>query len=89
MNTVIWVLAGAAIGWVGYVAMQVNSGRGLFVSLVIGAMGGFFGGNVLAPLFSSAPADPSAFSLLGFFAAVASAVGCVTIADMVYERYGV
>lgn len=89
MNIVIWVLAGAAIGWVGYAGMHVNSERGLFISVVIGITGGFFGGNVLAPMFGTAPADPSAFSLLAFLVAVASAVGCVTLTDMIYERYGV
>jgi uncharacterized membrane protein YeaQ/YmgE (transglycosylase-associated protein family) len=89
MNIIIWVLAGAAIGWVGYAGMHVNSERGLLISIIIGVAGGFFGGNVLAPIFGDAQVDPSAFSLLAFLVAVASAVGCVTITDMIYERYGV
>jgi uncharacterized membrane protein YeaQ/YmgE (transglycosylase-associated protein family) len=87
MNVAIWVLAGAAISWVAYARLGVNSGRGLIISLVIGIAGGFVGGSVLAPLFGGAPAD--GFSLLAFLVAVASAVGCVTLTDMIYERYGV
>lgn len=87
MNIVIWVLAGAAIAWIAYARLDVNLRRGPIIAVIIGIAGGFLGGKVLAPMFSAAPVE--GFSLLAFLVAVASAVGCVTLTDMIYERFGV
>ena len=90
MNVALWVIAGGALGWVAFKFMDKNQARGLIISVVIGAVGGFAGGTLLAPLFGSAVAvaDASDFRPFALAVACASAFACVTISDMVYERYG-
>ena len=50
-NLVMWALAGGIIGWIGYSYMNLNEKRGVMVSIVIGMLGGFLGGELLAPMF--------------------------------------
>ena len=83
MNIVVWMLAGATLGWAAYLFLGFRA-----FSIVVAAIGGYFGGQVVAPLFTAA-ALPGDFSLsaLPFAAAVAAAF--LTVGNMVYERWGV
>jgi uncharacterized membrane protein YeaQ/YmgE (transglycosylase-associated protein family) len=89
MNIMIWVLAGAAAGWVGYSYMNLNEDRGMLVSVLIGAVGGFFGGKVLAPAFGAVIDASNSFSLFSLIIALAAAAGCLAIGNLLSDRYGV
>ena len=91
MNIVVWILAGAAIGWVGYALLNFNEYRGIAVSVVLGAAGGFFGGKILTPMLTSpAPTGiPDGFDLLALFTAAASAAAFLAVGNLVHKRFGV
>jgi uncharacterized membrane protein YeaQ/YmgE (transglycosylase-associated protein family) len=89
MNIAMWVLAGGVIGWVGFAFMNVNQERGLVISVIIGMVGGFFGGNVLAPMLGAVADTPNDFSLFSMTIAIASAAACLAIGNLVSNRYGV
>lgn len=89
MNIVVWMLAGAALGWIGISFLRFNEGRGTLVSMVIGTVGGLFGGKIMAPMFTAAAAVPDAFSASALIFAVALAAAFLAIGNLVYERYGV
>ena len=88
MNVMIWMVAGGVVGWVACTAMHLNAARGLVVSAVIGVVGAFFGGHVLAPIFGAAVSETGAFSPFALIVAGATAIACLTISDMMYERFG-
>lgn len=88
MNIVIWMLAGAALGWIGYTVLGLNEARGKVVSIVIGAFGAIVGGKMLAPVFvTAAPGGEFSMSALWFAAAVAA--GFLAIGNLVSNRWGV
>jgi len=89
MNIAMWVLAGGVLGWIGYAALKVNEGRGMVASIIIGAIGGFAGGNVLAPMLGAVAETPNDFSLFSMTIALASAAGCLALGDLVYKRFRV
>jgi len=89
MNIVIWMGAGALIGWLTWSLLKANRERGLFVSIIIGVVGAFLGGYGLAPLFANGVAMPGEFSPLAFALAVATATGGLAVSDMVYQRLGI
>lgn len=89
MNIAMWVLAGCVIGWAGYAHMGANKERGMIFSIVIGAVGGFFGGNVLAPMLGAVTDTPNIFSPFALLVAVASAAACLAIGNLLSKRYGV
>lgn len=88
MNTVIWIAAGAMLAWLAYSYLKMNTSRGLVMAIVIGAVGAYFGGSVLDPLFSSA-GTAGEFRPFALLVAGATAAACVLISDMVSERFGV
>jgi len=89
MNIVMWILAGGALGWIGYSYFGYNEERGMNVSIIIGSAGGFLGGYLIAPMFSAAAAVPGDFSAsaLVFAAVVASA--SLFVGNLVHKRWGV
>jgi uncharacterized membrane protein YeaQ/YmgE (transglycosylase-associated protein family) len=89
MNVVIWMVAGGVVGWVACTMLHLNVGRGLVVSAIIGIAGAFFGGHVLAPIFGAQVGEAGAFSPFALLVAAATAAGCLTVSDMMYERFGV
>jgi uncharacterized membrane protein YeaQ/YmgE (transglycosylase-associated protein family) len=88
MNTAIWLLAGAAIGWVAYVYLKANKERGMAISVIIGVLGAAVGGKMLAPVFGTAVA-PGDFSPFALLVASATAAACLIIGNLVSRRYGV
>jgi uncharacterized membrane protein YeaQ/YmgE (transglycosylase-associated protein family) len=89
MNIAVWVLAGGLLGWLGYAHLRANRERGMIFSIVIGIVGGFFGGNVLAPMLGAVTETPNIFSPFALFVAAASAAACLAIGNLLSKRYGV
>jgi uncharacterized membrane protein YeaQ/YmgE (transglycosylase-associated protein family) len=89
MNIAIWILAGAALGWVAYSRAHFNRGRSQLVSIVIGTAGGFVGGQVFAPMVGAIAAVPGDFSMRSLIIALLSAAACLVIASEVHDRFGV
>jgi uncharacterized membrane protein YeaQ/YmgE (transglycosylase-associated protein family) len=80
------LLAGAAVGWFASSVFKLNA-RSPFISAVIGAIGGYFGGRILAPVFVSAAEGAPSFDPAALLIASASALVLIKIADVVYRRF--
>jgi uncharacterized membrane protein YeaQ/YmgE (transglycosylase-associated protein family) len=89
MNIIMWMLAGAAIGWAAYAMLHFNEERGMLISMVIGLMGGVAGGKLLAPIVGVAATIPEAFSMAALICALAGAAVVLFIGDQVHARFGV
>jgi len=89
MNIAMWVLAGGVLGWIGFAFLNGNKERGMVISVIIGVLGGFFGGNVLAPMLGAVTDTPNDFSLFSMAIAMTSAAACLTVGNLVSTRYGV
>ena len=88
MELVLWLVAGAILGWVAITYMRLNEDRGTMVSIIIGAAGGVAGGKLVAPMFT-AGAAPGEFSMTALLVVLVSAAVCLTIGNFVHSRYGV
>ena len=88
MNIALWILAGGMLGWVGYAFLGYNAERARIVPILIGARGGFFGGKVVAPLFT-AVAVPVNFSMAALVFAAIVAAGFLAASNFAYNRWGV
>ena len=91
MNIAMWILAGGLLGWIGFPKLRPNAdpGRRRIVQIIIGAVGGLFGGNVLAPTLGAAANTPNDFSMFSLVVALACAAGCLVIGNLISNRYGV
>jgi uncharacterized membrane protein YeaQ/YmgE (transglycosylase-associated protein family) len=88
VNIALWILAGGALGWLGYAAIGYNEERGLVITVIIGAVGGFFGGKVIAPALSAAATAPDAFNTTALFFAAAFAAGFLFLSNVSHKRWG-
>jgi uncharacterized membrane protein YeaQ/YmgE (transglycosylase-associated protein family) len=88
MDIVLWMLTGSVLGWVGCTYLRFNQGRGVVVSVIIGALGGFLGGAIVAPIFTAAAAVPGDFSVFALFYAAAVAAAFLVLGSMVHDRWG-
>lgn len=85
MNMILWLFAGAALGWAAYALLGFNAAWGGLVSGVIGAIGGVLGGKLIAPLFFGPPdAQGVAMSAL-LVAALVSAAG-LAASNLLHNR---
>ena len=89
MNLVMWLLAGGALGWAAFTLLGINQERGTIASIIIGAFGGVIGGQVVAPMLSSAPIVSGNFDIQALFFAAVSASACLAIGNMIERRFGV
>jgi len=89
MNIVLLMLTGGFVGWVGYSFLGFNQARGMRVSILIGAVGGFIGGKMVAPIFAAATAVPADFSSPALFFAAAVAAAFLAAGNLLYNLWGV
>ena len=88
MNIALWILAGGVLGWIGYVVLNANEARGMVGSIIIGAVGGFAGGKVVAPMFGATVVQ-NEFSLLSMVVAAGMAAALLFVGDLVSNRFNV
>jgi uncharacterized membrane protein YeaQ/YmgE (transglycosylase-associated protein family) len=88
VNIALWILAGGALGWLGYALIGYNEERGVVLSIIIGAAGGFFGGKVIAPALSAAATAPDAFNMPALFFAAAFAAAFLFLGNVSHKRWG-
>jgi uncharacterized membrane protein YeaQ/YmgE (transglycosylase-associated protein family) len=86
MNIVIWMLAGAVLGWLAFSMLGWNGALGKMVSTAIGAMGGILGGKMLAPLFTTAVVGEFSAGILVI--AVVTAIAVLAISNLLQNRFG-
>jgi uncharacterized membrane protein YeaQ/YmgE (transglycosylase-associated protein family) len=89
MELVLWIAAGAALGWLAIAKLGYNEQRGMLVSLIIGAVGAVLGGKMVAPMFGFGAAVPGEFSMGVMFVVLATAGACLALGNIVSNRFGV
>jgi uncharacterized membrane protein YeaQ/YmgE (transglycosylase-associated protein family) len=50
MNLIIYLAAGAVVGYIASRIMQTNSWQGLLIDIIVGMVGAFLAGQLLSPL---------------------------------------
>jgi len=89
MTVLAWVLAGVTAGWAGFFLFRFNAKRGLLFSIAIGALAGYLGGGLLAPMLAAGRVVAGEFNPFSVFAAFATAAGFLIIGEMIHRRFRV
>jgi uncharacterized membrane protein YeaQ/YmgE (transglycosylase-associated protein family) len=74
MNFIIWIIAGAVIGWIASMIMHTNGRQGLLLDIVVGIVGAFLAGLVLTPLFGVGTINQNNFSLPALLVSLMGAI---------------
>lgn len=82
INFVIWIVAGAVIGWVASLIMRTNSRQGLIADIVVGILGAFVGGYFLSPLFNVSTINEGNFSIPALLVSLGGAIILLAISKL-------
>jgi len=86
MNLIIWLIAGAAIGYVASRIMKTNSQQGLLLDIVVGGVGALLAGWFLTPLFGVTTINQSNFSLPALLVSLLGAVILLALVRLLTGR---
>jgi len=79
MNIVVWLLAGGFIGWAA--SMVWHDPDGMPVNALVGAVGAFIGGWLLAPMVGAGTINSGDFSVGGLVVSLLGAVILLAIVN--------
>jgi len=82
INFLIWIIAGAVIGWVASLIMRTNSRQGLIADIIVGIVGAFLGGYFLSPIFNVSTINEGNFSLPALLVSLGGAIILLAITKL-------
>ena len=82
MNFIIWLIVGGIIGWVASLIMKRDAQQGIILNVIVGIVGSFLGGFLMAPLLGSGTANSGDFSVMGLVASLIGAVILLAIVNL-------
>jgi uncharacterized membrane protein YeaQ/YmgE (transglycosylase-associated protein family) len=63
MTFILWLIVGGILGWLASIVMKTNDQQGIILNVIVGIVGAFLGGLLLAPLFGTGTINQSDFSI--------------------------
>jgi uncharacterized membrane protein YeaQ/YmgE (transglycosylase-associated protein family) len=83
INLIIWLVAGAAIGWIASMVMRTDAQQGTILNIVVGIVGAMLGGFLLPLLgFGGSNINNNDFSVSGLLVAFVGAVILLAIVNL-------
>jgi uncharacterized membrane protein YeaQ/YmgE (transglycosylase-associated protein family) len=82
MNFIIWLVVGGLIGWVASMLMRTDGQQGIVLNIVVGIVGAFVGGWLLAPMFGAGTINQNDFSVGGLGVSLLGAVILLAIVNL-------
>ena len=76
MGFIAWLIVGGLLGWVASMIMGTNDTQGKLLNVIVGIVGAFLGGLVLAPMFGTGTINQYDFS---FGSLIVSLLGAVIL----------
>jgi uncharacterized membrane protein YeaQ/YmgE (transglycosylase-associated protein family) len=83
VNFIIWIIAGAIIGWVASKIMGTSGQQGLLLDIVVGIVGALLAGWFLTPLFGVGTINQANFSFPALLVSLLGAVLLLAIIRLV------
>ena len=83
INFIVWIIAGAIIGWVASKIMGTSARQGLLLDIVVGIVGAFLAGWFLTPLFGVGTINQANFSLPALLVSLLGAIILLAIVRLV------
>jgi uncharacterized membrane protein YeaQ/YmgE (transglycosylase-associated protein family) len=82
MNFIVWLIVGGLVGWVASMLMRTDAQQGIILNVVVGIVGAFLGGWLLAPMFGTGTINQNDFSVSGLVVSLLGAVILLAIVNL-------
>jgi len=86
MSFIAWIIVGGILGWVASMFMKTNDQQGIFLNIVVGIVGAFLGGLLLAPLFGTGTINQNDFSMGSLLVSLIGAIILLAIVNFFRRR---
>jgi uncharacterized membrane protein YeaQ/YmgE (transglycosylase-associated protein family) len=86
MTLILWLVIGGILGWLASMVMGTNDKQGIVLNVVVGIVGAFLGGLLLAPLFGTGTINQNDFSMGSLFVSFLGAVILLAIVNFFRRR---
>ena len=86
MNFPIRLIVGGVIGWLASILMRTDGQQGIFLNVVVGIVGAFIGGLLLAPIFGTGTINSDTFSIGSLVVSFIGAVILLAIVNLIRSR---
>ena len=86
MSFIAWLIVGGLLGWIASMIMGTNDKQGIFLNIVVGIVGAFLGGLILAPLFGTGTINQYDFSIGSLLVSLLGAVVLLFIVGLFRRR---
>jgi uncharacterized membrane protein YeaQ/YmgE (transglycosylase-associated protein family) len=82
MNFIIWLIVGGIIGWLASMIMRTDGQQGIILNVVVGIVGSFLGGWLIAPLLGTGTVNSGDFSVMGLVSSLIGAIILLAIVNL-------
>ena len=82
MGIIIWLIVGGIIGWVASMIMKTDGQQGIILNVVVGIVGSFLGGWLIAPMLGARTVNSGDFSVMGLIASLIGAIILLAIVNL-------
>ena len=86
MTFILWIVVGGILGWLASIVMKTNDQMGMILNIVVGIVGAFLGGLLLAPLFGTGTINQSDFSIGSLLVSFLGAIILLAIVSFFRRR---
>jgi uncharacterized membrane protein YeaQ/YmgE (transglycosylase-associated protein family) len=86
MGFIAWLIVGGLLGWVASILMGTNDRQGIILNIIVGIVGAFLGGLLLAPLFGTGTINQGDFSIGSLLVSLLGAVVLLAIVNFFRRR---
>lgn len=80
INFIVWLVVGGILGWIASMIMRTDGQQGILLNIVVGIVGAFLAGWLIAPLFGQGTINSGDFSIMGL---VVSLLGAIVLLGIV------
>jgi uncharacterized membrane protein YeaQ/YmgE (transglycosylase-associated protein family) len=83
MNFISWIIVGGILGWLASLVMKTDAQQGIILNIIVGIVGAFLGGLLLAPLFGTGTINQDNFSLPSLLVSFLGAIILLLIVNLI------
>lgn len=81
INLLVWLIVGGIIGWLASLVMRTDAQQGILLNVIVGIVGAFLGGLLIAPLLGQGTINSNDFSIGGLLVSFLGALILLAIVN--------
>ena len=86
MSFISWIVVGGILGWIASMIMKTNEQQGIILNIIVGIVGAFLGGLLLAPLLGTGTINQNDFSMGSLLVSLVGAIILLAIVNFFRRR---